>query len=204
MGKAFTEEEKVIVKQNIMNAGKNLLGELGYKSTSVDKITEKAGVAKGTFYLFFSSKEVMFFHLMLDEEMVMHQRFMAMLNVSSQENFLSVLKTAITTMFEWLYQEPVLMLTTDHKALFKIMGKLGEEEMLKSVAQDKTRVNDMATMSLLKGYQLGVSETRYFEILRSLAFVFFNQRMIGEEMGDTLAYMVDVLFNDMFVKIDEQ
>lgn len=45
------------VKQELLNAAKELFYEKGYDDTSVNSITEKVGVSKGAFYHYFQSKE---------------------------------------------------------------------------------------------------------------------------------------------------
>ncbi|MBX9696078.1 MAG: TetR/AcrR family transcriptional regulator, partial [Cyanobacteria bacterium] len=51
------EEKREATRQDILNAAFSLFMECGYDATSVDTITEKANVAKGTFYYHFKSKE---------------------------------------------------------------------------------------------------------------------------------------------------
>lgn len=44
-------------KEQLLNASQNLFTAHGFKKVSVDEIVQKAGVAKGTFYIYFPSKE---------------------------------------------------------------------------------------------------------------------------------------------------
>ena len=53
----FTDEEQKEIKENLFYAGIELIRELGVQRTTVDKLTKKCGIAKGSFYLFYSSKE---------------------------------------------------------------------------------------------------------------------------------------------------
>lgn len=53
----FTDEEQKEIKENLFYAGIELICELGVQRTTVDKLTKKCGIAKGSFYLFYSSKE---------------------------------------------------------------------------------------------------------------------------------------------------
>ena len=47
-------------KNKLYEAAKGIFYEFGYKKTSVNDITSKAGVAKGTFYIYFKSKADIF------------------------------------------------------------------------------------------------------------------------------------------------
>ena len=50
------EEKKQEKKQKLLESSFNLITKKGIKNTSVQEITENAGTAKGTFYLYFKDK----------------------------------------------------------------------------------------------------------------------------------------------------
>lgn len=51
------EEKKRATRQNIIDCALELFAEQGYETTTVQQITERAGVAKGTFFNYFDNKE---------------------------------------------------------------------------------------------------------------------------------------------------
>lgn len=59
-------------KDRIILAAKELFSTKGYHETKVSDIAEKAGVAQGTFYLYFKSKEDLFLELIK----TLHRRLM--------------------------------------------------------------------------------------------------------------------------------
>lgn len=63
MPKTFTSEERENIRRNLRDAARGLLRDLGVRKTTVDEIVKRAGVAKGTFYLFYQSKESLFLDL---------------------------------------------------------------------------------------------------------------------------------------------
>lgn len=60
-------------QQALMRAATRLFAEKGYASTNVQEIALEAGVATGTFYLYFASKEALFLTLIHD----LYQKMMA-------------------------------------------------------------------------------------------------------------------------------
>lgn len=50
----YVSEEK---QQNILNAAAEIFAEKGYYQTSIQSITQKAGVSTGTFYIYYKNKE---------------------------------------------------------------------------------------------------------------------------------------------------
>ena len=53
-------------RRRLLEAAEHVFGELGYYDASIVKITEEAGVAQGTFYLYFASKKEIFDELVRD------------------------------------------------------------------------------------------------------------------------------------------
>lgn len=57
MPTAFTDEELEHISSALIQAGIRLSKELGLQKMSVEKLTAAVGIAKGSFYMFFGSKE---------------------------------------------------------------------------------------------------------------------------------------------------
>lgn len=65
MPKIFNAEDRAIIREKLMRLGLETLEQGGYKSASIEAIARQAGIAKGTFYNFFKSKEHFYFEIML-------------------------------------------------------------------------------------------------------------------------------------------
>lgn len=64
MPAGFTEKEQEKIREELFLAGIKLIKEYGIQKTTVDKLTRSCGIAKGSFYLFYSSKEEYLYALM--------------------------------------------------------------------------------------------------------------------------------------------
>lgn len=64
MAKIFKEDEREVIRAKLLDAGLQLLKK-DYRSISITEITASIGIAKGTFYNFFSSKEKFFYEIMI-------------------------------------------------------------------------------------------------------------------------------------------
>lgn len=64
MPKIFSDEDRSILYDKMLAVGLELLEHKRYKYISVEEIAQESGVAKGTFYNFFSSKEAYFYQIM--------------------------------------------------------------------------------------------------------------------------------------------
>jgi len=63
--KRLTRQERAPdARDQIFAAAAKVVGELGYSAASITRITEEAGMAQGTFYLYFASRQSLFDELL--------------------------------------------------------------------------------------------------------------------------------------------
>ena len=58
---AFTEQKNEMIRKDLLDEALCCGVTIGMRKTSVEQLTEAAGIAKGSFYKFFPSKELLFF-----------------------------------------------------------------------------------------------------------------------------------------------
>ena len=63
MPKTFTEKEKQIIRNTLIQKGKDLFSIYGLNKTSINELTNAARIAHGTFYNFFNSKEELYLEI---------------------------------------------------------------------------------------------------------------------------------------------
>jgi AcrR family transcriptional regulator len=97
-------------RQKLLDAAERVFADVGYHDASIVKITEAAGVAQGTFYLYFESKKQVFDELVRDlNRRVRH----AMKEASS--------RGATRLEAEVLGFAAYFRFTAEHKALYRII-----------------------------------------------------------------------------------
>jgi AcrR family transcriptional regulator len=55
--RGFSEEEQAHIRSRLIAIGRELFGRHGIRKVTVDELARRAGIAKGSFYRFFSNKE---------------------------------------------------------------------------------------------------------------------------------------------------
>ena len=73
----FNDKTRENIRAKMLNIGFELIKKNGYKKTSVENITKLSGIAKGTFYNFFDSKE----HLVV--EIIAYRNTCILRNINS-------------------------------------------------------------------------------------------------------------------------
>jgi len=64
MATAFTTEEKEVIRKKLHKVAKECLQRYGVKKTTVDQMAAMVDISKGSFYNFYSSKEMLFFKVL--------------------------------------------------------------------------------------------------------------------------------------------
>lgn len=77
MATPFSEQERVIIDSKLKEAAKKCLGKYGVKKTTVDQLVQMTGISKGSFYNFYSGKEVLFFKVLEEYQETMIEQLVA-------------------------------------------------------------------------------------------------------------------------------
>ena len=93
MGKAFTDKEKELIKNKLIEGCEEAWAKYGYKKTSIDHICRAVGISKGGFYIFYDSKEDLFCDVLdkLQEKLIVFCKERLTVN-STKEDFANVFK----------------------------------------------------------------------------------------------------------------
>lgn len=63
----FSDEEREWIRQKLLTEARHHFETAGLRKTSVEDLTKAAGIAQGSFYMFFGSKEELYYELILEE-----------------------------------------------------------------------------------------------------------------------------------------
>jgi len=88
----------------LLRAAAQIVGEVGYQDASIARITQKAGLAHGTFYLYFDSRQDLLEAVLpfVGEELALFIRQ----RVSGAKNALDVEEKSFRAAFEYLARNP--------------------------------------------------------------------------------------------------
>lgn len=112
-----------IKKQQIITAATEVFAKRGYQSTKIDEVAKKAGVAKGSVYLYFDSKEQLFEEVM--KEGVRNYKQVKLEALNTDLPFYEKLKLMLIkeTDFLWENQEVARFLLTSDIVTQKTLAK---------------------------------------------------------------------------------
>ncbi|MGE6258502.1 TetR/AcrR family transcriptional regulator [Heyndrickxia sporothermodurans] len=94
MPKIVDENEKQRIKELMFEKGVNLIKQKGIKKVTVEDITKATGIGKGSFYLYYNSKEELLYDILKRCEFNMFNRIEALKsnNISKKEKAIKAAK----------------------------------------------------------------------------------------------------------------
>jgi AcrR family transcriptional regulator len=111
-------------KDAIYSCAKELFSEKGFKNTNVPDITEKAGIATGTFYLYYVSKEQLFMEIFLEENQKLKVSIMTDLDTDREP--LQVIQEMMELNMRGMLENPILREWYNKEVFSKIEEKYRE------------------------------------------------------------------------------
>ena len=99
MSKAFSEDEKLNIKQKMMEVAIEIFHESGTKGLSIKELTKRAGIAQGSFYNFWKDKDA----IIMD---VMQYRLAQKLEIAKQ-SFDKSLENPVKFLVDIIYEHSI-------------------------------------------------------------------------------------------------
>ncbi len=158
---AFTEEEMTKLRHELILAGIRLSRELGLQRMSVEKITSAVGIAKGSFYIFFDSKEDFILEIADYANRETEKMLLAALNGRRQmsaHEFISFFNTYIHSDYD-------LMGGLTVNDFFWLQKRIKKQDLFDPDAQLKTA---QLWLSLINDVRNGVDVGTFINLIKSI------------------------------------
>lgn len=136
MPKAFDEAEKLAIRTAMMAAGQAQFERAGLRAARVDEICAAVGIAKGSFYAFFASKEELFMQIVEARE-EQHRQDMYAFIAGAKGGPVQRAGRFFDLILRKIEADPILNLIVGHNEIPHLMRKLGPERFAKSQAADR-------------------------------------------------------------------
>ncbi len=118
-------------KEAILKCGKELFSSRGFKDTNIAEITKMAGVATGTFYNYYPSKDTLFMEIYLEENVKLKKSIMESLDLEDEP--IKVIQQMMLLNFKGMSENPILKQWYNKDVFNKLEQEFREENGLDSV-----------------------------------------------------------------------
>lgn len=193
MPRSFNEEETQKIKSSLMKEGKNLFSTLGLKKTTLDDLVQAAGIAKGSFYRFFPSKEVLYMEIIEQEEselrIRLHQQYLEGESLNTEK-----IKSFFMSFISFMDEEPLFLKMFSENAVEQLMLKLPAEKLQEHMSNDEDWSAAVIRGWQTSGYLRDMKEDVFAAVMRGIFVLFTQKKIIGEKcFRESLDFLFDAL-----------
>lgn len=193
MARKFNDEEREFIKDKLITAGREWFGKFGLKKTSVEELTKSVGIAQGSFYLFFGSKEELYFEIMEQEEERIRLEMEQKLNsqeVMTKQKLRAFLGEAFKAADESIFVKQMYV----DGVLEMVMRKLPKEKLEQNFTRDADVLLPSIRMWQDQGLIVQSDSETIVSMIRALFMLNLHRKEIGEAQFDaTFQLMLDVV-----------
>jgi AcrR family transcriptional regulator len=178
-------------------SAKRLFSEKGIKDTSVQDITRQAGVAVGTFYLYYPSKDRLFIEIFKDENERMLRWAMEGIDPDGEPR--SVIRALLERNMRGMMESPILRQWYDPDAAARIERLFRQEDGLSAVAFLYQHFLELVRTWQAKGRMRGdISAEMIMAIFGAIIRIGHHREEIGPEFFPALQeYMTEFILDGL-------
>lgn len=195
MPKTFTENERNYIKKRLMEEAEVCMLQFGIRKTTVDELVNRVKIPKGTFYLFYKSKELLFFDVFLSYHDKIQSDLLNQINTTKGK----ITEKEVTELIYNLYKkldQSFLYPFIINGELEYLMRKLPSEVTDAHIEQDDFSLENL--LVIIPGIK--TDNIKIFSAaLRAIFCSMLHKREIGEEFfDDALMIMIHGVIIQMF------
>ncbi|TDE68694.1 TetR/AcrR family transcriptional regulator [Streptococcus sp. KCJ4932] len=193
MSKGFTPEEKSAITTALIDAFEDELRFQKINKITVDELVKKVGISKGSFYNFFPSKEILFFHVVTNIQQKLITEIVSIVNKKQQPNK-KKLKLILLLISERLQNYPWIH-ELDGVEFEKVLRKLPQNLKETLISQDIIDVENILEQLHLEST---IPTSRLVVMIQIILFSTIRAKDFGKQYNNALKTIIDSLVDNFF------
>lgn len=191
MPKGFTDDEKKIITKKLIEECKYSWQRYGYKKTSVDELCKNVGISKGAFYIFFKTKEELFYNTLKEVQENLYKIVEEKIAINPNKNGVA---DALKEIFSE-YNNSSFMYDTKSVDFISFFNKLSEEERNDLSNKSYIGAKVMLNKSFLK---LKIEEELAISVLSAMLITITQKDYMLCDPINVFDFMIDNLIDSIF------
>lgn len=181
MPKSYSEQEKEYIRKRLKEEAAKCLALYGVRRTTVDEIVKRVNIPKGTFYLFYKSKELLLFDVIQEQqESVNRELYKAISNIADTE-FSAEKLTDVIFEFYKMTEKMLVLKMLDVNEVELLARKLPREIVEEHFQDDADAIEKIfALLPVKKEVDIKVISAAFHAVY----FATLHKADIGEEQYD--------------------
>jgi transcriptional regulator, tetR/acrR family, putative len=185
MATAFTSEEKEVIRKKLHKVAKECLQRYGVKKTTVDQMAAMADISKGSFYNFYSSKEMLFFAVLEEYQIDVMDRLTEQLGMEAKIDTNRLVQLLYDFYQDFRYSFMYTIFKNHEMEL--LIRKLPKEAITNHHLIDDRMVKKIVSRINIRE---NVSVEIVSALFRTIAMTILHIEEIGEKQFDTTLKLV--------------
>ena len=185
MATAFTSEEKEVIRKKLHKVAKECLQRYGVKKTTVDQMAAMVDISKGSFYNFYSSKEMLFFKVLEEYQIDVMNRLTEQLGTETKIDTNRLVQLLYDFYQDFRYSFMYTIFKNHEMEL--LIRKLPKEAITNHHLIDDRMVKEIVSRINIRE---NVSVEIVSALFRTIAMTILHIEEIGEKQFDTTLKLV--------------
>ena len=185
MATAFTSEEKEVIRKKLNKVAKECLQRYGVKKTTVDQMAAMVDISKGSFYNFYSSKEMLFFTVLEEYQIDVMNRLTEQLGTETKIDTNRLVQLLYDFYQDFRYSFMYTIFKNHEMEL--LLRKLPKEAITNHHLIDDRMVKKIVSRINIRE---NVSVEIVSALFRTIAMTILHIEEIGEKRFDTTLKLV--------------
>jgi AcrR family transcriptional regulator len=178
--KTYSDVERAYIKKRLKEEAAYCLSAFGVRRTTVDALIERVKIPKGTFYLFYDSKEILLFEVIMEQHEMIEKQLLDEINTLRDRTTSDSLTEVIYKFFKAAEAAGLLRLITTGE-IELLCRKLPQAVMQNHFSFDSAMIKKIfETLSLSEN----ISAAHLAAAFRNLFISMIYQREMGEKYFD--------------------
>ncbi len=187
MPRAFNERERNIIKERIRKAAASLMIRNGVRHTTIDAIVKSAMIPKGTFYLFYDTKEELLFEVLESEHEKMEKAIFEQISKVNPSSINPDSATELIYSFYKMVDEHPLLATISREDVTLISQRLPEERISKHLEEDRNMSAKLMRFLPLKD---GITVETVSSSLHAIYFTMLHLKETADDKSEELLKLI--------------
>jgi len=197
MPRGFSKGERKELHARLLAEGRALFERYGLGRTTVEELARAVGIAKGSFYRFFDSKEALYMEILEQEEE--RQKHAVLERAGNANGARSAFVEVIRELLTYARSDSLVTKLRESGDYALLSRALGQERLARHFEQDEETVKELLTLIEKKGVRLDVNTRVFAGLLRGIAMMVLHDEEIGRDIAEDavellVGYVADGLF----------
>ena len=181
MPKFYSEQEREYIQKRLKEEAAKCLAQYGVRRTTVDEIVKRVNIPKGTFYLFYKSKELLLFDVIQEQHEIVNRKLYQAISDISGSKFSAEKLTDVIFEFYKMTEDMQILKLLDTGEVELLVRKLPRDTVEEHLQNDTDTIGKMfALLPVKKDVDIKVISAAFHAIY----YATLHKAEIGEEQYD--------------------